>query len=106
MNGCKKRGVDAITYQIDENYTIFGQFWTDSTLESPDSMSAGIINVKFVKKGSEVPPFAFKASDFALRAATGHVGGQAGFGVQRCRWPRASSQIEEETPARQMSNVD
>ena len=37
VNGCKKRGVDVIIYYIDGNYTIFGQFWTDSSLESPGS---------------------------------------------------------------------
>jgi len=26
VNGCKKRGVDVITYQIDGNYRILGQF--------------------------------------------------------------------------------
>jgi len=37
LNGCEKRRVGVITYQIDGNYTIFGQFWTDSSLESPGS---------------------------------------------------------------------
>jgi hypothetical protein len=35
--GCEwlqKRGLDVIAYQIDVNYAIFGQFWTDSSLES------------------------------------------------------------------------
>ena len=35
VHGCKKKGVDVITYKIDGNYTILGRFWTDPSLESP-----------------------------------------------------------------------
>ncbi len=35
VHGCKKKGVDVITYQIDGNYRILGQFWTNSSFESP-----------------------------------------------------------------------
>jgi hypothetical protein len=35
VNGCKKRRVDVITCLNDGNCPILGQFWTDSSIESP-----------------------------------------------------------------------
>ncbi len=36
-SGCKKGGVDVRIAEVDGNYSNFGQFWTDSSLESQGS---------------------------------------------------------------------